>query len=204
MNTVTDPQLAEEIKESVQKKLAEIHAFTKQEEPQVVYAQAVQPEVLPMAEEVPAKSGGSGVAVVLLLALFMFLASGVGIFFIWKKNQEKQVVQGPTPVVKDGMTPDEMRNALKPWVDSTNKRLDVLEKRADAADKRMDVMSHRQWALSIAFNNNASIQEYTLRQTNPEMADKIVWLDPDWKLTKVPAFVQLSDDDRKRLMEGIK
>lgn len=202
MDTKLTAADAEEIRESVAKKLAEIQGFTNQQEepPVVLQAQCAEPE-LPMAEEV---KSGSNVGLVLLLALFMFLASGVGIFFIWKKNQDKQGGQGPQPVVKDGMTPDELKNAIRPWVDSTNKRLDVLEKRADAADKRMDIMSHRQWALSIAFNNNASIQEYTMRQTNPDMADKIIWLDPDWKLTKVPAFVQLSDDDRKKLMEGIK
>jgi uncharacterized protein HemX len=201
MTNINDPQLAEEIKESVAKKLAEIKGFT-EEQPVALQAQcAAEPEPLPIAEEV--KGGNNTAVIVVLLALLMFLASGVGIFFIWKKHQDRQV-PGPQPVMKDGMTPEEMRNALKPWVDSTNKRLDVLEKRADAADKRMDIMSHRQWALSIAFNNNASMQEYTLRQTNPDMADKVVWLDPDWKLTKAPAFVQLTDEDRRKLMEGIK
>lgn len=197
---ITDPQLAEEIRESVAKKLAEIQSFT-EEQPINLQAQChAEPEPLPIAEEV--KSSNSN-AIVVLLAVLMFLAAGVGIFFVWKKHQDRPM-QGPQTTLKDGMTPDEMRNALKPFVDSTNKRLDVLEKRADAADKRMDIMSHRQWALSIAFNNNASMQEYTLRQTNPDLADKVIWLDPDWKLTKAPAFIQLSDDDRKKLMDGIK
>jgi uncharacterized protein HemX len=187
-----DPQLAADIQESVAKKLAEIKGFT-EEQPVSFQAQSFE------AQPEEPKSGGNTVAIVSLLALLMFLISGGAIFYMWKKNHDH-----PQTTMREGMTPDEMKNALRPFVDNTNKRLDVLEKRADAADKRMDVISHRQWALSIAFNNNASIQEYTLRNTNPDMAGKVTWLDPDWKLSKEPAFIQLSDEDRKKLMEGIK
>jgi uncharacterized protein HemX len=193
-----EPKLAEEIKDTVARELAKIQSFT---EEQPVQVQAAEP--LPMAEEVPAKSNGTFVA--FLLAFVMLLVSGGVIAYMWQKNLKQG---GPAIVAgrdgKDGMSPAELQNALKPFVDSTNKRLDVLEKRADASDKRMDIMSHRQWALSIAFNNNASIQEYNLRMTNPDHAGKIIWLDADWKLSKEPAFIQLTDADRRKLMEGIK
>jgi uncharacterized protein HemX len=200
MTNINDPQLAEEIRESVTKKLSDIKGFT-EEQPIELQAQCNSgPIPLLMAEEAkPSNSTG----IVVLLALMMFLASGLGIFFIWKKQQVRQV-QGPQSSFREGMTLDEMRNTLKPFVDSTNKRLDMLEKRADATDKRIDMISHRQWVLGIAFNNNVSIQKYTSQQINPDLADKIIWLDTDWKLNRVPAFIQLSDDDRRKLMEGIK
>lgn len=194
-----EPKFAEEIKETVARELAKIHSFT-EEQPVQVQAQAAEP--LPIAEEVPVKSNGTAIA--FLLAFIMLVVSGGVIFYMWHQNHHGKPAAVAGKDGKDGMTPTELQYALKPFVDSTNKRLDVLEKRADASDKRMDIMSHRQWALSIAFNNNASIQEYNLRMSNPDHAGKLIWLDEDWKLNKPPAFIQLTDADRRKLMEGIK
>jgi hypothetical protein len=70
-------------------------------------------------------------------------------------------------------------------------------------NRRVDVLSKNQWLLGLAFNNNSSVQEKYLKDTNQD-ASKLVILDEEWRLNRMPELLNLSDEDKQRIKEHVR
>jgi hypothetical protein len=82
-------------------------------------------------------------------------------------------------------------------------RLAAQDVKVDALNRRVDVLSKNQWLLGLAFNNNSSVQEKYLKDTNQD-ASKLVILDEEWRLNRMPELLNLSDEDKQRIKEHVR
>ena len=109
---------------------------------------------------------------------------------------EKERPATPLPPAP-GMTPDEVQSTVRPMLDEQSKKLDELK-------RRVDVISHRQWLLGVAHNENVCVSENNLGPYAPAIRGRYLTIDEDWKLSRVPEFLKMSEEDRARLLDAVR
>lgn len=129
------------------------------------------------------------VAMCILAVLFSIAAMG-GVYYYKKYKAQPEVaqIQGEKAV-----TVQDLRTGIKPLLDTQDKKINDLE-------KRVDVIANRQWLLSVAHNENAAITEAVTSRVAPDLKDKHILIDSEWKLNRIPEFSKLSEEDKRSLM----
>jgi len=158
----------------------------------------------PSAPPEPATQENNWLWVITALVLLTSVTT-FGLFFYAKASSTKVVPEHitererpSTPLPPSpGMTPEEVQSTVRPMLDEQNKKLDEMK-------RRVDVLSHRQWLLGVAHNENVCVSENTLGPYAPAIRGRYLTIDQDWKLSRVPEHLKMSEEDRARLLDAVR
>lgn len=117
------------------------------------------------------------------------------------KNQEPQPVQSGPVMVSPEVKPEEPKEPEKPAEPVIPP--DINGPKIDSLTKKVQELDLRTWMLSIVVNENAHVS----RETAPigsGMGSKYIQFDKNWKLSKMPEYLSISEKDRKRLADLVK
>jgi hypothetical protein len=143
---------------------------------------------------------------ILIALVFMSSVTTFGMILYSKANStkvvpEQQMVEKDRPATPlppaPGMTPEEVQSTVRPMLDEQSKKLDELK-------RRVEVISHRQWLLGVAHNENVCVSENNLGPYVPAIRGRYLTIDEDWKLSRVPEFLKMSEEDRARLLDAVR
>lgn len=126
--------------------------------------------------------------------------------FLYIKSQEKAEVKPDTSVLvipkiepePEVVIPEviEVPKPAPPVVDTISPKLDSLTQKVQELDLRT-------WMLGIAINENAHISR-ELAPVGSGIAQKYIQFDSQWKLNKMPEYLDLPEANRKRLAELVR
>lgn len=123
--------------------------------------------------------------------LLSVLVMGTVVYFKNAKIVSQPIAQIQHQPPQMGLTMDQVQSSIRPMFDGQNQKLDDMK-------RRMDVISHRQWVLGVIQNENACIAD----SYNPNGQNRYITLDEDWKLSRTPEFLRMSDEDKQRLTDA--
>ena len=86
---------------------------------------------------------------------------------------------------------------IQPWMTDVNRQLAGIR-------RDMKIWSDRQWALGIASNENTYINQLIANKIDPRLAKQYIQLDRSWKLNKSPVYLEMTDDDRKLMIQSMR
>ena len=179
--------MSDEFKEEIRQRVLE--RLGKAEANQVI-------EQMPTSAPEPAKEGVWMYVFTGFILLFSVLTLG-SILYVkasTKNGKSQQPIAEVTPAMPSyppGLTMDEVQSSIRPMFDAQNQKLDDMK-------KRMDVISHRQWLLGVAHNENVCVSE----SGATGFQGRYITLDEDWKLSRVPEYLKMSEEDRQRLIDA--
>ena len=143
----------------------------------------------------PAKATTSWVTTLLwCLALFL-LTLGFG---LWHKRNLAQsrtdLMAAETPLVQPHVPPTQSPMVRpQPGDDSRFAQL----------QRQIDLLQRRQWLLGLAHNQNVTVMNQFISRYDQELAKQIVVLSKEWKLSRMPSFLEMTDEERQALLRDI-
>lgn len=145
----------------------------------------------------PVKKNDSNQWIVGGLVLLVFLYAGVFYFLNKRKANSEEFVQPPVQQQSNSNIIAQVQNLVRPALEQTNQKIEVLQKDMEEAQRRV-------WMLGLMGNQNAVANQKFISKYDPELSGNIISLDETWKLSQMPSFLRLSEDDKKALEKHIK
>ena len=81
-----------------------------------------------------------------------------------------------------------------------------IDRKIAQLDKRIDDVDHRAWLIAVANNENAVISREiasSMGSEQAQMAQKYLIFNEEWKLNKMPEFINLTQDQRRLLLKSV-
>lgn len=158
-------------------------------------AAANNQEIIP--PNITSKKANSGLTN--FLGLCVILLSFASVWAIIQKNMSSK-----TQAVATQMNPlssteasitsqDNFKQDLNSSVLATNAKIEELA-------KKMEVWSNRTWLLGVAHNENMNLTRKIQQKQGVNDPGYIVF-DENWKLNKVPTTMEMSEDQKRKLVE---
>ena len=164
----------------------QIVAMGIEETPSVMQPPVTQPAA-PTSKKLDSTSGAIGIGVMVVLI------SIVLIFFMSQKKSgeyRSQGLTGPT-ISQQQQQPSRYMSTTEAhaWTATMNNRITSVE-------EQMKRWAYRVWLLAVVGNENAA--DKFNQQRNP------IILDEQWKLSRVPETMQLTDEQKRELKQSLK
>lgn len=150
---------------------------------------------------VPPKKEESNIFVVAAVMVLVFSITITGILF-WKKHQQQFATTVTTVEVDGGYTPLEQGSSTPHVKQNPLLKVDLFPD--NELSKRVDTLEMRQWLLGLALNENAVISKSIGQKIDPDMAGRYMILDEQWKLSKTPEFLRMTDEQRRQLIDHVR
>lgn len=133
------------------------------------------------------------------LAACIVLLSVVIMVAMIYKSQDQQILANEVvnePVVQR-TEPQPQPQPVTPQVDSVAVRLQTLE-------KRMDSWQHRTWLLALTTNETSALLK-KMDKTHHKVDDRgFITMDENWRLSKVPETMALTEEQKDTIRNGPK
>lgn len=156
---------------------------------------------------VPPKKEESNIFLVAAVLACLLSISITG-FIFWKRHHQQSVTLVTNTEVSEGAYTEVNLGSSVPRVQQNPLlKVDLFPEKNNNLDeltKRVDTLSMRQWLMGLALNENAAISKSLGQTIDPDMAGRYILIDEQWKLTKTPEFLRMTDADRKMLIGNVR
>ena len=81
-----------------------------------------------------------------------------------------------------------------------------VDRKISQLNKKIDDVDHRAWLIAVANNENAVISREiasTMGEDQARMAQKYLIFNEEWKLNKMPEFIELTQEQRRLLLKSV-
>jgi hypothetical protein len=87
--------------------------------------------------------------------------------------------------------------------ESVNQKLEDNNQKIDELNKKLEVWANRTWLLSVAHNENMNLI-HQLQQKQGFRDPGFIVIEENWKLNRLPCTMQMTQEQRQKMLNGIK
>jgi hypothetical protein len=142
----------------------------------------------------------AGFVSALLGAAIVFLSVAITIALFWKA-QDQHVIANEvvnTPVVERPVEPRPEPQPIRPQADPT------VAAQLQTLEKRMDSWQHRTWLLALTTNETSALLR-KMDKSHHKVDDRgFITMDENWRLSKVPETMALTEEQKETIRNGPK
>jgi hypothetical protein len=158
------------------------------------------PQVRAQDIHIPEKEKPGFFAIFLITCVFLLFVATVGMMLVRDGGFDlSSIMASDEVVVQEQERPSTNVEVTPPVIPQ---RDDKMEARVSELERDMRVFEHRVWLLGLATNENANMSK-KMDTAHHRVDDRgFVTFDKDWKLSRVPETMQLTEEQRQRIANG--
>jgi cell division protein FtsL len=147
-------------------------------------------------QSVPVSENKNGSSLTTFLGICVIMLSVGTVWAIFQKNMASKTIATT-------VSPTNVQSQVSPLISNNNDLSnDIAEqnKKLEDLTKRMETWSNRTWLLGVAHNENMNLTRKIQQRQNVGDPGYIVF-DENWKLNRVPTTMEMTEDQKRKLIQ---